>query len=156
MDLFEQASRCGAADVTSLLEQAGRPAEAGERRDDAAEVIVDLRRRVVGALGQVMSLTERLEAADGQAIALEREAVLALAAGDEDLGRALLDRKVQVVRSRDVLIDQLQGARRLTRELTGRMRSAQERVLTRRTSRCQRVAGPSGPLAVEVEVVVES
>jgi hypothetical protein len=117
--------------------------------------VVELRRRAVEALGQLRSLTAAIDATDGQAIALERDAVLALAYGDEGLGRELLDRKVLLVRRRDGLIEQLQGARCLTRELTGRMLQLEgENSLVRRACRRASFQSPVGPLDVEVDLVV--
>ncbi len=114
---------------------------------------VEVRRRAVEVLGRARSLTVAIDKTDDQAVALDMATALALVAGDDQRGRELLARKVELVRRRDELIDELQRARHQTRELTARMlRLDRGDPLPVRARRRETVPGPGGGLDVEVDV----
>jgi hypothetical protein len=114
---------------------------------------VEVRRRTVEVLGRARSLVAAIDRTDDQALALDMATALALVAGDDQRGRELLARKVELVRRRDGLIDELQRARCQTRELTARMLHLERGgPLPVRARRRETVPGPAGGLDVEVDV----
>jgi hypothetical protein len=127
--------------------------EVGLRVGAGAGWEVEVRRRAVEVLGRARSLIVAIDKTDNQALALDMATALALVVGDDQRGRELLARKVELVRHRDELIDELQRARCQTRQLTARMlRLDREAPFPVRARRRETVPGPAGGLDVEVEI----
>ena len=73
--------------------------------------VLELRREAVSAVARQQQLREELEAIRARACEIERQASLALARGDDLLGRQILARGMFTLQTRDALEAELAGAR---------------------------------------------
>jgi phage shock protein A len=118
MGVLERVSQLLTANVNHLLDQAEDPEVMIKQLiRDMEESGVELRRETVAAVAREKRLEKQVSAAEELAREVERNAELALGRGDERLARQILAKKIQTLKSRDTLGEELAGARQLAAQL---------------------------------------
>jgi phage shock protein A len=108
-----------------LIGSASRPLDNSEEPEvvindlirDTDESLVGLRRETVNAVARQQQLEERVTTAGEIADELEEEAALALEHGNEPLARRILDERLDALKARASLREELKSATTLAQQL---------------------------------------
>jgi phage shock protein A len=118
MKLLERASRLLKANINHMLDAAEDPeVMIKDLIREMDESVAELRRETVNAVARQKQLEKKVEVAGKRAEELESQAVLAVENNDEKLARQILGRRVDTLKSRESLTDELRGATELARQL---------------------------------------
>jgi phage shock protein A len=136
MKLFARVSQLMTANINHLLDQAEDPEVMIKQIiRDMDEAIVELRREAVSAVAREKQLGKQIGAAEDLAKDLEGKARFALDQGDHELSRRVLGKKIRTLKSRDALVVDLDGARKLAEQLTTDLRRMEEQAQTARVKK---------------------
>jgi len=118
MSLLQRASKLLTANVNHLLDNA-EDSEVMLKQliRDMDASIVELRRETVNAVARQKQLDRKRLAAGDAAVELEKKALLALDHQDEKLARRILGERVEVLKTREILAEELRGATALATQL---------------------------------------
>lgn len=152
MSIFQRITKLLSANINHMLDKAEDPEVMVKQIiREMEESIIELRRETVKSISAEKQLQQKIEMAKKREKDLDSKAALALAEGDEDFARKILEKKLEVQNSlehlqRDLgsaanlaeklkgdltkLEDQVQIARRKKEELIRRKRSAEAKMRT--------------------------
>ena len=129
MRLLNRASNLLKANINHLLDAAEDPEVMIKQLiHDMDDAVADLRRETVNAVARQKQLEKKVQAADHLAADLEGKASLALDHDNETLARKMLADRGGVLKRRDTLREELEGAEALARQIKQDLVRMQEQV----------------------------